>query len=274
MSVMPPNHCVRLLGSLLLLAAIAAGQDPPPGPKPDPSLPEQLDRLREMVKDRRMQQDYQAIELIRVVAAEPQRRTARDRDRIVDAIGDVFRTGRLRPPDKVQLYETAGDTLAEFGEAGAKRLHAALTDDRIDGRDYRLLRARMIRALGRTKDDHQVEWLLDQALRSPDDDVVAAAGAALGEYGHLPTPRLRDIVKRMISRYGEWDMQARQLDPIDPNAPIDFGPQNARETLRHIAGDWNATLARLTGVSLQTAPDWQHWQNKNTDWVPPGREHD
>ncbi|MGE3173238.1 MAG: hypothetical protein AB7O97_11490 [Planctomycetota bacterium] len=260
------------LAALTLLAFPLAAQDPTPAVGPDPLLPDQLDQLRDMVKDRKMEQDYQAIELIRRVVGEPAKRHPKDRDRIVDALGDVFRLGRIRPPDQSQLYEAAADGLAEFGLDASKRLHKALEDERFDDREYRKLRSRMILALGRTADPRYADWLLDEALRSPWNEVMAAAGAALRNYTDLPTRKLRDVVKRLISRFGEIDMEARQLDRTDPAAPIDFGPQNARERLEVISGEWNATLQRLTGESLHSAPEWQHWYNKNKDWLPPGRE--
>jgi HEAT repeat protein len=127
----------------------------------------------------------------------------------------------------------------------------------------------MIEALGRTKDQAQVEFLLEQALRSPDDDIMAAAGGALAEFRDLPIKPRRELVKDLVSRYGEWHMKATQPEPSDPNAPVDFTPQNARQTLNKIEPRWTATLQALTGQTFSSAPDWQRWLNKNKEWQPP-----
>jgi hypothetical protein len=253
-------------------ALIAASLVPAQTPAVDASLPERIKELRALVKHPRMEDDYRAIDRIRELAKDPAARHPKDQERIADALGDVFRAGKTRPPGQSQLYEAAADALASFGADGARALQKAATDDRVSGREYARLRAHLVRALGRTKDESQVDWLLEQALRSPDDPVLAAAGEALGNFTALPVPKLRDVVKRMVGRFGEWDMRASQLDPTDPNAPIDLGPQNARATLDHVRGPWNATLRALTGQSLSDAPDWQRWLNKNKEWLPPGRK--
>jgi hypothetical protein len=257
----------RLLTGLLLAAA-AAGQEP----ASDPSLPGQLKDLRALVKDPKMEGDLRAGDLIQVLVKDHDKRNPKDLDKITAAIGEVFKLGKVRPPEQTRLYEQAGQALASLGKRGAKDLRAGVTDERIKDRNYARLRAKLIESLGRTKDEEQVDFLLEQALRSPDDLVIAAAGGALANFTELEVPKVRDVVKRLIGRYGEYVAKGSQLDPTDPNAPIDIGPQNARATLAAIKEPWNATLARLTGQSFSDAPDWQRWLNKNKDWQPPARK--
>lgn len=253
---------------LVVVAAAAVAQEP----AVDANLPAQIKQLRTFVKNPKMEDDLRALDAIELMVAAPDKRNPRDLDRIADAIGEVFELGKLRSPEHTRLYEHAAKALATLGTRGAKPLRAAIEHARFKDRDYARLRARLVEALGETKDEAQAEFLLDLALRSPDNPVLAAAGQALGNFTALPTAKLRDVVKRLVSRYGEWTMQASAMESSDPNAPIDLAPQNARETLVHVRTKWNTALGQLTGQSFQDAAEWQRWLNKNKDWLPPGRK--
>jgi hypothetical protein len=137
-------------------------------------------------------------------------------------------------------------------------------------KDATNLRAHLILALGRTKDDKQVDWLLDQTTRSPQDEIRAAAGEALGNYTALDIKGRREIVKQILREWGSLHSSATTAAPTDPNVPIDPGPENARNTLRAVEGKWNGTLAALTGLSMTQFADWQRWLNKNPGWSSPG----
>ncbi|MEO6597668.1 MAG: HEAT repeat domain-containing protein, partial [Planctomycetota bacterium] len=159
------------------------------------------------------------------------------------------------------------DALAKFDKEGAKALAKALGDNRF--KDAVPLQAHMMLALGKTKDEKQVELLLDTTTRSPHDELRGAAGEALGNYTSLDIKPRRDVVKSMIREWGSLHSKATTLDSNDPNAPIDPGPQNARKTLQVVEGKWNATLHKLTGVQNSEFTDWQRWLNKNPNWEPP-----
>ena len=250
----------------LLVVTPLAGQ----APVPDPDLTGQLKQLHSMVKDRLMAQDLVAISVIHRLSAHPANLHPKDEARIAKAFARVYRTGRLRPPDRAHLYRETADALARLGDSGSAWLLKSIETERIKGRDHAQLRAHMIRALGTTGDERHVDWLTKQALRSPDDAVLAAAGAALGNYTGLPLKKRRKDVKDLVGRLGEWHMSATALESTDPNAPIDLGPQNARRTLSRIKRPWNATLRRLTGQRFSSAAQWQRWLNKNKGWKPPG----
>ena len=101
---------MRLLAPFAVLVFATAG--PAQTPAVDPALPDQLKELRALVKHPRMEEDFRAIDRIRELCKDPEKRAPKDQERIVDALGDVFRTGKARPPQKTQLYEAAGDALA------------------------------------------------------------------------------------------------------------------------------------------------------------------
>ena len=263
------GHCGVLPVAMLamLLGPAATGQDAPAASQ-DPTLPALLAELDDLVKDRKMEQDLQAIALVRRLASAPQAMHPKDHDRVARALGAVFRTGRLRPVDRLQLYEETAQALGTFGADGAKELRKAAEDSRF-GRDYVRFRATLIDNLGRTQDPKQVEWLLEQALRSPEDDIMAAGGGALGYHKDMELRQRRDVVKRLLVRWGELESKSSVPDNNNPGAPVNFGPQNARATLGRVRARWHGTLATLTGQNHRSFEDWQRWLNKNPDWTPP-----
>jgi hypothetical protein len=256
---------LALLSLWFALAAPIVGQTPVP--PVDPALPGQLKDLKTMVADQKMTADFQAIGLVQMLKKDIEQRNPKDKDRIVKALGDVFHTGKVRPADKDHLYREVGDALSKFGADGAKELAKALGDARI--KDQIPLKCQLILDLGLTQDEKQVEWLADEATRSPHDEIRAAAGEALGNYTSLDTKPRRDVVKQLIREWGSLQQKATTMTNNDPNAPIDPNPENARKTLRAVEGKWNASLAKLTGVSHSAFADWQRWLNKNPNWTPP-----
>jgi hypothetical protein len=255
-----------LLASLVAISlAGVPAQDKTPAAV-DPTLPDQITKLKTMVKDKSMEQDFLAMNLVTAMTEKFADKNPKDQRAVVAALGDVFKLGPIRPVDKLQLYRTATDALGLCGEEAATTLRKTFELDRLGDKDFTSLRAAIVIAIGKTKDEKQADWLLETAMRCPDDEVAAAAGEALSNYDFLPMAKTKDICKRLIGRYGEIDMKARQPQSNDPNAPIDFGPQNAAKTLEWVAARWNATLTHLTGETHQQAAEWQRWLNKNKDW--------
>lgn len=239
-----------------------------PVPPVDPALPDQLKELKTLVADTKMTADFQAIGLIQKLTRDVEQRNPKDKERLAKGLGEVFRTGKVRPADKDILYRETADQLAKLETNGSKELQKALTDARF--KDLTPLQAHMILALGRTKDDKQVGWILDEAVRSPHDEIKAAAGEALGSFTELDIKVRRDVVKTLIREWGSLHQKATTRDNNDPNAPIDMAPQNARRTLQACEGKWVATLQKLTGTQQSAFEDWQRWLNKNPGWTPGG----
>ncbi|MCA8975897.1 MAG: HEAT repeat domain-containing protein [Planctomycetes bacterium] len=252
-------------GCALLAVGVVLAQDPEP--PVDPTLPARLKELKSMVGDKKMAEDLRAVGLIQSLVREPEKLNPKDRTGLAKALGDVFRTGKVRPPGEDHVYREAGTALGRLDKDGSKFLARALAEKRIA--DNVPLQAHLIEALGRTKDDKQVDWLLEQAVRSPHDELRAAAGSALGEFTELDIKPRREVVKSMIREWGALHSKATEATSNDPNAPVDFGPENARKTLRAIETRWRKTLTRLTGQTMTNFLDWQHWLNKNQRWEPP-----
>ncbi|MBK8098403.1 MAG: hypothetical protein IPK26_14935 [Planctomycetes bacterium] len=261
-----------------LLCAVGAAQAPaapaaPAGPAAiplDPDLPDQLKQLKAMIADPKMEEDFRAVTLIQKLGIEPEKRNPKDVEKLAKGLGDVFKTGKVRPAGSAHIYSEASKALGKLGEVAGKELAKAVTDNRLKDKDYVPLRAQMMVDLGRTRDEKQIDWLLDMARTSPHNDIMAAGGEALGFFENADLKKKREVVDRLIKRYGELHGKATQPDPTDPGAPVDFTPQNARETLNKVEGKWTATLSTLTGQNFTSFMEWQRWLNKTPNWTPRG----
>lgn len=252
------------LAAVLIATALAAQTPEPPV---DPTLPDRLKELKSQLADKKMALDFQAIGLIQKLTEDPKKLNPKDKDKIAKALGDVFHTGKVRPADKDTVYREAGDALGKLDTDGSKQLAKLLEDKRIE--DNVPLRAHLLEALGKTKDDKQVTYLTDVATRDPHDELRAGAGTALGEFTELEVKARREVVKALIREWGSLHQKATTPESNNPNGPIDFTPQNARKTLQAIEGKWVATLTKLTGLTMSGFADWQRWLNKNPNWTPP-----
>lgn len=262
------SRSLSCFAALLTLQLAQLTAQEPTVPAPDPELPKQLKELKDLVGDRKMEGDFQAIGLIQHLTKEPEKRNPKDAEKLAKALGDVFTAGKVRPADKDLLYREAADALAKFGEDGAKELADAYENKRF--KDMIGLQAHLLLALGRTEDAKQVDLLADTATRSPHDELRAAAGEALGNYTSLDAKPRREVVKQLIREWGSLHAKATQPVQTDPNAPIDPSPDNARRTLRVVEAKWQTTLSKLTGAQNSQFTDWQRWLNKNPNWpIPP-----
>jgi hypothetical protein len=264
MSGHPQSYAFRL-AALLFAGALAAQATPPP--PVDPVLPDQLKELKTMVAEPKMADDFRAIGFMQKLVAGFEGKNPKDKERLAKGFGEVFRTGKVRTAEKEILYRETADGLAKMGADGAKELARAVNDARF--KDAVALQAHLIVAMGKTEDEKQVDWILDTAVRSPHDELKAAAGEALGYFTSLDMKARREAVKALIREWGSLHQRSTEPESRDPAAPVNFDPQNARKTLRAVEGKWVATLSRLTGVSLTGFPDWQRWLNKNPNWVAP-----
>lgn len=262
-------HTLRRGAVAAWLGALAIAQTPPVPPV-DPNLPEQLKELKSMVAEPKMESDFRAIGLIQKLTAQPKGLNPKDKDKLAKALGDVFRTGKLRTGNAEILYREAADALGKLAEEGAKYLSRLPDEPRF--KDNVPLVAHVLLALGATQDQKQVELLVETLSRSPHDELRAAAGEALGKYDDMDVKLRRDVVKTIIRSWGSLTEKATQPESSDPAAPINLDPQNARKTLRAVEGKWVRTLGQLTGVSMSGFADWQRWLNKNPNWNPPAKK--
>jgi hypothetical protein len=252
---------------VLLLSAAASAQDPAPvakPDKPDKEVAEKLAMLKEVVEDRKCSRDAEGLDLITHLVQKWQGGLVdKDKRDIVKGFESALLKGKLREPDKTQLYIAAATALGLLGTDGSKPLQAAFKDERFpDKEPWVPLRETLLKSLGKTKDESTIKFLLNVARRDPQAQLQAAAGEALGNFEESKAELRKDIVNSLIITYGEMDSRSRVIDPADIEA------QNMVKRLAVVSGKWNDTLRKLTKQNFDNYPEWNEWYNKNKakDW--------
>ena len=231
--------------------------------KGDPANAARLASLKDVMKDRKMEKDAQGVQLLGEIGASYDKLNKADRKKAVKAVGAVFSTGKLRSPEKAQIYTAAAAALAKMEKPGAKTLQKIYDSKRIPNKKpWAFMRADLVRRIGDTKDAGMIKFLCDRVSRSSFDEELVAAGATLGNYADLDQKKRNPIVKAMIGKLGALE-SAASMTVLRADTPQQLGTLNAQETLRKIRDPWNNTLRRLTDHRFDTGHDWQRWYNKN-----------
>ncbi|MGC6487464.1 MAG: hypothetical protein ACON4Z_07455 [Planctomycetota bacterium] len=251
----PASLAAALLALALAHPATAQKTEKLPA---DPDVPVQLKELAGVAKDRKFARDAEGIQIIDVLIQKQDKGlNEKDQKQVVKGLGSLLNKGRLRPANKSQLYSTAAIALGRFGKAGAKPLKAAYEKKRFPNRSQWVpLREKLLVNIGKTRDEGMVKFLLDEARRSPEAALQAAAGEALGNFRESKQKLRREIVSGMIIKWGSLSEMASQLG-------ANVEAQNARDRLAAISGPWNETMKALTGQDFDTFRKWQGWYNKN-----------
>ena len=228
---------LAFVSTLLCLApAIAQEDKPTPAPaaeiKPDKEVAQKLDQLKDIVDDKKFARDGEGFDVITVLVQKWQGGLGdKDKKSVVKGLENVMLKGKLRPSDKAQLYTAAAVALGQLGIEAADALKAVYEDKRFPKKeDWVPLRCELLKAIGKTKDESKVKFLIEIARRDPEAQLEAAAGEALGNYEESKQEIKKEIVGGLLIRYGEIDSRARQIDPADIEA------QNMQKRLAVIAG--------------------------------------
>jgi hypothetical protein len=259
-----------VLASVFALAAAAPAQDPakPAGAdkrEPDKEVAAQIARLKEVCGDKKFAREGEGIDaidklLVKVKAgiADPKAIDPKDHAAILKAYAAVLASSKERPHDKTELYNGAAEALAYCGADGAKILRDAyFNKSRYPEKpDWVPLREKLLKCIGRTKDESMVPMLLKEALTNHEAALSAAAGEALGKFEESKESLRKEIVGKLLDKWGELDEKASQLG-------TNIDAQNAQNRLAALQDKWQTTLGNLTKQSFGTFREWQAWHNKN-----------
>lgn len=238
--------------------SLLSAQDPAKPVGPDKEVAEHLKRLKEAVNDKKQERDLEALDIITALVLKWEAGLDdKDKAAVIKGLDAVF-DAKVRPPDRIELYKGTAAALGRLGKDGAKPLEAAFEDKRFPAKpDWVPMREALVKAVGKTKDESRVKFLLDIARKHHEAALMAAAGEALGNFEDSDEKIRKEIVNGLLIRYGEMDSRARQLDPADIEA------QNMRDRLAVCSGRWNETLRKLTRQTFDSYPEWNEWHNKN-----------
>lgn len=234
----------------------------------NPEVEAKIETLGDALKDRKAERDPEAVRLIGELLETYRKPTnPRDRRDIERAVASVFTARPQREPDQLALYEAAAKALGEMGRQGARVLQPLCDRNRPFPKkpEWVPLRVTLFENLGKTKEGGPIlKFLIDEATRNPEKALMAAAGGALGNYADVDQKERKEIVNKLLIRWGELDARWRQGN-TDPN---DFGSQEAGDFLTAIKDKWNTTISALTGQKIGKFFDWQQWwnDNKNANW--------
>jgi hypothetical protein len=244
----------------LLLGVAAAQDETRTAPKaPDPQVSKDVAAFMKLVNDKQMSKETEARTYLQKWVQDFEAMHPKDQAAVTGALQDVFLRAKQRPPEKIELYDAAAVALSRMGKGGAKVLKEAFTHARFGKSDWVPLRGRLIASLGQTQDLGQWNFILDTALRDPEDQIMAKAGEALGAYEKADMKVKREIVKKLLKRFVEIHNQSRTESLDDPVA------ETRKRTYAAIADPWNTTLAKLSGQSFRSPQDWEKWWNNHKD---------
>lgn len=253
-----------LLCSLFALALSGAvpalAQDPAPPKGPDKEVAEKIATLKECVLDKKFARDDEALQVIDVLLQKLKAGVEdKDRQSITKALEGALMQGvKVRPHDNIRLYTGAATALGYCGADGAKALKNAYTNKRFpEKKEWVPLREVFLKSLGKTKDESMVKFLTNEAVRSPEAALQAAAGEALGNFEESKDAIRKEIVGDLITKWGELEEKASQMGSANIEA------LNAKDRLSQLTDKWNTTLAKLTRQNFHKHIDWQTWHNKN-----------
>lgn len=249
-----------LLITFCLLIAPAPAQEEAASTKKerDPQIAEQLKEFKSALAEKKFMGDDRAIGIIdELLGAWPDMHPRDQRDTL-KGLGKVFQ-GRRRKPGEPAIYKATIVSMGSMGPDSGKLL-AAIYDRPPFGkkpRDWVAMRELILENIGRSKDQKQIKFLLDEATRGYEDRIKAAAGKALGNFEDMNFKVRKDIVSKLLVDYGRIEGDTKSNQYNDPNVIT------RQRTLGAIADPWNRTLSRLTGQQFRTAEEWYSWYNDN-----------
>lgn len=168
---------------------------------------------------------------------------------VVTTIGKVFAARTV--DDANRIYIAAAAALSEMGPDGQAQILKAMKVAHLEKRGE--VQAMLVRALGKHKDEKQIDFLIKLLLKD-DSEMVKAAAEALGEYRESDGKVRKKIAEGLVREYAKTynaDFLAKGKD------------QTWHDRLLAIEVPMNTSLEMLTLQRFQTAPEWEKWFNDN-----------
>lgn len=251
-----------LISSLALTGLVLSLPAQTTKPKKNPEVKKRLKEFTVLVSDREASKDDEARKILDWAVGLYPNMHSTDQRYFTNQIGPVLRSTRIkRDVDRADLYRWIIVALGKAGTNGSGQLVATFEHKKFKGeQEWRSLRGLMLEHLGRTKDVRQIGFLLEVAMRDPNDSLMASAGGALRHFADAKLRVRKDIVKDLNRKFAEvYDNAHKNLDTGD----------TLRQTWerRHsvVADDWNNALRALTKQQLSGSNAWTRFWNKNKD---------
>ena len=256
----------------ILFGALTVGlpaQTPKPAvAKVDPWVKETLKEYKKLISDRKGMKDAAAIELVNNMLDKYETMHPKDQKAFAKGIAESLNSRRCkRKPNQAGIYRTTIKALSMTGKNGGAHLKKAFENkSKFKGKEWVNLRGDMLEHIGRTKDERFIDFLLDIALKYPNDTLMAKAGGALRHYKDLKLNKRKEIAKLLIKKFAAiYNNANKNLNPGDGTVRT---WQNRHAA---VADPWNVSLQALTKQRYRSANDWNKFWNKHKshNWDKP-----
>ncbi|MCA8955295.1 MAG: hypothetical protein KDC87_04430 [Planctomycetes bacterium] len=251
---------LALLAFATLCASCPAQKPVPAAAKSDLKVKDRIGQFQKLVTDRKGDKDAEAVELVNGLDKDFASMVAKDKVEYAKGIAFALSSTRVkREPTKDGIYRTVIFALGKTGDSGSKYLASAVENKaKFKGKEWLTLRGYMLDHLGRTKDPKQIKFLLDTAIRSPEDTLMAKAGEALQHFHGEKLAVRKEIAKDLIKKFANIETNANKN--IDPGDAV---TKAWRDRLAMVADPWNTALQKLTKQNIRKPSEWNTFWNKH-----------
>ncbi|MBK7644350.1 MAG: HEAT repeat domain-containing protein [Planctomycetes bacterium] len=250
--------CALLLSPAPLCAAPSAPlqaekQDAKEKPDKRPEVAEKVEKLKDLISDRKGEKDTDAIGVIDELVQEFPNCGPKDRKDVVSMLSKCFEQRRLvkegDPPNN-KLNMAAAVALSTMAPESTKELLKWIGQK--DLKKDQALQTRLVDSLGKTKDKEALKPL-EMLLNSKDDWMVAAAGSALSNFGELELTERKAVFETVLKNL----TAAKSQTDGNPNDTV------ARARYDVIGAPLITALQKLSKHDERDPVEWQRWWNKN-----------
>lgn len=236
------------------------GDEDKPLPDKRPEIKELLKQLKDHIKAKG-KEDQEAQAVMERLADEFEVSGPKDRDSIIDGLGDVVEAKRKDKakdvPDE-DVHAFASVMLGRCGKDAGPRLIKLVNHKNL--REKTKARRAAILALGRTGHPKAKNPLID-LLKDEEHYVAGAAAEAMGSLAGLEEDDRKDMVKEIIN---EVILLVDQLDVAAADGSLGGGNyEEFQKRYDAVSGGAQSSLEALTGANEADFKAWRTWYNKN-----------
>ena len=236
---------------VLALAVTATAQPPVSGLKDD------LAEYKKLIKDRKGTHDKRAKAIIDKWLPKFDKLKAGEKKAFAAGIGFSLTSKRTRKPANDDIFRVTIRALGHTGKFGSEALIDGFKNKKFGKKPWINLRGAMLEALGATKDERNIKFLLKVARNGHVPEFLAKAGGTLRHFEKSKLATRKEICKDLIPKFGKIQS--------DVNSKASHLDRSSHILLAAISDPWNNTLRKLTRKNHVGAEKWQWFLNKEKE---------
>ncbi len=257
-SILHGTVAVLMTVASLLLSPLASARQAPAKEGPEDALVAQIDDALKDARSTNAEKREGAEERIRTATDQLLsgfKGYAPEKQKLIVAVMGKVLANRT-PDDKNKTYIVAAGALSDMGPDAEAVILKSMPLKHLEKRLE--VQAFLVSALGKHRDEKQIEFFIKLLQKSEVDIVVAAIGA-LGEYRECDAKVRKRIAEALVREY------ARTQTAEDAAKGKD---EVMHKRLLAIEVPMNTSLEMMTLQRFQTEPEWEKWfnENRNKNW--------